>query len=214
MSDNTKQTKEILIGRSPESTIKIPEDRDRVSSRHIKIRVSENGVWTLEDLQSTNGTYVRDDDGRFHRVYTKQISESDIIRLGNGGASSFTFMAHRVLNPTGSYAFEFQQLRHAFRDHISQEEKKEKRIEIAGWVNSCTAAAVFLITWAFGLDIMIRFVLMSVAPILGKFLFSGDSKELKELRKKRERLFRCPKCGSPISPFDIEAGQCSRCKAQ
>lgn len=212
--NNNNAPREVVIGRNASSPIRIPDDRDTVSSRHVKITISPSGDWTLEDLESANGTYLRDENGQFVRVYNKHISESDIIRLGTGGASSFTFMAHRVMHAGESFAYEFRQLRHALRDHLEKEEKLEKRIEISGWVSSCMAGVVFLITWALGLETTVRFMLMSIAPILSKALFSGDTKALRAMRKKRERLFLCPNCGKPITPFDIEQGQCSRCKAK
>lgn len=46
---------QVTIGRAPDSTL-IPDD-DYVSSRHARIYPSE-GVWIIEDLGSTNGTWV------------------------------------------------------------------------------------------------------------------------------------------------------------
>ena len=32
-----------------------------VSHQHARVTIGDNGVWTLEDLNSTNGTFVRDE---------------------------------------------------------------------------------------------------------------------------------------------------------
>jgi len=48
-------TDQVTIGRATDSTL-IPDD-DYVSSRHARIYPSE-GVWIIEDLGSTNGTWV------------------------------------------------------------------------------------------------------------------------------------------------------------
>lgn len=45
----------VLIGRNPESTLVL--DDDYASGRHARI-YPENGEWYLEDLGSTNGTFV------------------------------------------------------------------------------------------------------------------------------------------------------------
>ncbi|MGH3412814.1 MAG: FHA domain-containing protein FhaB/FipA [Marmoricola sp.] len=45
----------LLIGRGTEAAIRL--DDDYVSTRHAKI-ASSNGEWFVEDLGSTNGTYV------------------------------------------------------------------------------------------------------------------------------------------------------------
>lgn len=102
---------ELIVGRSQSSSIKIPAAKDAVSGQHVRITINDNGIWKLEDLKSSNGTYVRDENGEFHRVYNKQIHESDIIRLGNGGANSFIFTARRILALDDSYAYEFKMLR-------------------------------------------------------------------------------------------------------
>ena len=47
--------KPILIGRANDSTLVLTDDY--ASTRHARISES-NGVWYLEDLGSTNGTYV------------------------------------------------------------------------------------------------------------------------------------------------------------
>lgn len=49
------ETSQITIGRAPDSTIVI--DDDYASSRHARIYPSE-GAWVVEDLGSTNGTWI------------------------------------------------------------------------------------------------------------------------------------------------------------
>ncbi|EWG06816.1 MAG: FHA domain-containing protein [Candidatus Aramenus sulfurataquae] len=70
----------ISIGRSPENVIVIPDSE--VSRRHAVLSLS-NGKLYIEDLNSTNGTYVYD--GKlFQPVKGKQeIQANSIIKLGN-----------------------------------------------------------------------------------------------------------------------------------
>jgi pSer/pThr/pTyr-binding forkhead associated (FHA) protein len=51
----------ILIGRAPECTLVLEDDF--ASGRHARLSL-ESGVWMLEDLGSTNGTYL----GRARRI--------------------------------------------------------------------------------------------------------------------------------------------------
>ncbi len=50
-------TSSILIGRAPSCTLVL--DDDYSSSRHARI-FPQHGSWFVEDLGSTNGTYVED----------------------------------------------------------------------------------------------------------------------------------------------------------
>ena len=70
----------ISIGRSPENIIIVPDPE--VSRRHAVISL-ENGELYIEDLNSTNGTYIYD--GKlFQPIKGKQkIDANSIIKLGN-----------------------------------------------------------------------------------------------------------------------------------
>ena len=70
----------ISIGRSPENVIIVPDPE--VSRRHAVISL-ENGELYIEDLNSTNGTYIYD--GKlFQPIKGKQkIEPNSIIKLGN-----------------------------------------------------------------------------------------------------------------------------------
>ncbi|MGE3855553.1 MAG: FHA domain-containing protein [Dehalococcoidia bacterium] len=64
-----------LIGRGAGNTIVLPERH--VSARHARL-VPEDGAWWVEDLGSTNGTYV----GR-HRVAGRaRLEPADEVRFG------------------------------------------------------------------------------------------------------------------------------------
>ncbi|MGW2547554.1 FHA domain-containing protein FhaB/FipA, partial [Kitasatospora sp. NPDC001574] len=50
------QGQTITLGRAHDSTIVL--DDDYASSRHARIYPDQTGQWTVEDLGSTNGTYL------------------------------------------------------------------------------------------------------------------------------------------------------------
>ena len=65
----------VLVGRGRGNTIVFPERH--VSSRHARL-FPENGAWWVEDLGSTNGTYVGG-----HRVSGRErLDPSDEVRFG------------------------------------------------------------------------------------------------------------------------------------
>ncbi len=66
---------EIIIGRSSDANIQI--DRDSVSRRHARLSKSESG-WTVQDLQSTNGSYVNDVPIREHKLVP-----GDLLKVGS-----------------------------------------------------------------------------------------------------------------------------------
>lgn len=66
---------ECIIGRAPDCTINIPDGS--VSSRHARITRSPEG-FTIEDLQSRNGTFVNGDKVDKPRL----LADGDIVRLG------------------------------------------------------------------------------------------------------------------------------------
>ncbi|NRB39956.1 MAG: FHA domain-containing protein [Pseudomonadales bacterium] len=95
------QEGEISLGRHPENTVQINEIA--VSTRHAKIRLEKNKYLEeildifVEDLNSTNGTFVNDE-----RVEgSRRLVNNDVVRLGwnefkivDGIESTFEETAH------------------------------------------------------------------------------------------------------------------------
>ncbi len=66
---------EIVIGR--DQACELPVSNEMVSARHARLSF-HNNQWWVEDLQSTNGTYLNDE-----RVYTATVLiEGDELRCG------------------------------------------------------------------------------------------------------------------------------------
>nr|WP_308428460.1 FHA domain-containing protein [Nocardiopsis terrae] len=65
----------VLIGRAPDSTLVITDDY--ASGRHARV-YSENGRWFVEDLNSTNGTYL----GQQKLNRPQPITVGQPIRIG------------------------------------------------------------------------------------------------------------------------------------
>lgn len=73
---------EVVLGRGSDCDIHV--DRDSVSRRHA--RVFRNGdAWSVEDLQSTNGTYVND-----VPVTKSLLRDADFVKIG---AAIFKFLS-------------------------------------------------------------------------------------------------------------------------
>ncbi len=67
---------EIVIGRGADNDIVL--DMDNVSRRHAKV-VSRKEGFFVEDLASTNGSYVNDEE-----VANRQLMNGDLIKIGGG----------------------------------------------------------------------------------------------------------------------------------
>lgn len=66
----------VTVGRAPDSGLRL--DRDEfASSRHARITPAPNGLW-IEDLGSTNGTYVNG----APVTTSRQLLPGDLVRVG------------------------------------------------------------------------------------------------------------------------------------
>jgi S1-C subfamily serine protease len=73
----------VAVGRHPESDLRFDPERDLdVSARHAELRYAD-GVWSVHDLRSTNGTFVNGDrvDG------ARRLAAGDVVSLGASGPS-------------------------------------------------------------------------------------------------------------------------------
>ena len=82
-------SEDIWLGRDPAATVTYdPEKDNSVSRRHAVIRTKKDGElsFTIEDLQSRNGTFVNGE----RLTGERELLPGDVIELGDGGPK-FTF---------------------------------------------------------------------------------------------------------------------------
>ncbi len=68
----------ITIGRSAENTMVV--NHSQVSWEHARLTMDPLGQWWVEDLGSTNGTFVNDHSRKISR---QQVSSADVLFLGS-----------------------------------------------------------------------------------------------------------------------------------
>ena len=214
---------EFYVGRNHTKPIAIPGTKSAVSGDHIKITVSDDKkTWILEDLNSANGTYIRDDEGNYRRVYRCYITEKTIIRLGDQGITSYEFMAHRVFveNPA-DYSYEFKEMMQSYlaiTQKITTREKINKNHNnIRIFAPIIGLGLSFLFTAEKGDDPMGPMMGIRLAITLPTFfvgwLFRKDAEKLKELLNKKTKLFLCPRCGKPLADHFVTQHYCPSCGA-
>lgn len=66
----------VLIGRNPECALVL--DDDYASGRHARIFQSDDGQWMVEDLRSTNGTFL----GATRLTEPRDVAVGSVLRIG------------------------------------------------------------------------------------------------------------------------------------
>lgn len=205
--------RQIIIGKNGEQ--KFPITNAGVSRHHARITITDNG-WLLEDLNSTNGTYVRDENGNFERVLSKRIHEDTVIRLGDSSINGYTFWAHHVLeeNPN-DYGYEFTRISE-FHKNLSEEKRYWVRrcqrkirntrilVTLSGPLLFLTLASIFKINMGYIIVACITGALQQLVP---------QKINTDQIDNKIKSMLVCPRCGRPLSEYEIKSQQCMACKS-
>ena len=86
-------------------------DDPQVSRHHARLVSESDGGWFIEDLASTNGTFVND-----IQVIRKRVTKSDQIRLG----THYTLSLPALLKAGNDYSEEFAQLKTVYDRYIQE----------------------------------------------------------------------------------------------
>lgn len=189
---------------------------ERVSQTHARITIKDE-IWLLEDLGSTNGTYIQNEEGDYERIITRRIKEDTWIRLGDS-AKGFRFMAHHILveNPD-DYSYEFEKVNNIYEK--LQKEKGElmrdlrKRKVYRTLPGFIVAGICFILNFITGKGIFLGggFVVGTISTLFFTLIENKDNRA--DLLKNRlGKLLICPKCERPLSEYDIHHHRCSICK--
>ena len=184
-----------------------------VSRQHARITIGDNGVWTLEDLNSTNGTFVRDDNGEMRRVGTMVITPMTFISLGPSNANGCSFYAIHLQNQDFLEEFEYlNQLEDQFDAKAQKSETMAKRMRLLIASASLIALVGSFVVQHGPLQLMLL-RLGSAVSLLSTIFFNPAEKK-KKLQSEIEKFHVCPnpKCSHILKSREIRTMQCSKCK--
>lgn len=205
----------VLLGTEGNQPFKI--NNKGVSRRHAEITISDDGSrWTLQDMKSANGTFVRrEEDGTLVRVGKIDITPMTFICLGPDTAHGCSFYARQVLSQNyGKFDDEYMYLtrmNELFNEKLAKVDKKVKILKIIGLlVNVVLILASFFLPQQNSLWLLRGGTIITTSMTM---LYDGAANKRK-IEKERERFFHCPNpcCNHKLRPADIENYQCPRCK--
>jgi len=214
----------IRIGKAEDNNFIV--DDVYVSRYHANLERDETGTLIIEDLNSTNGTFVNGD-----RIMKKKISSTDQVKLGN----QYILNVPEALKFDNDYVEEFAVLKSVYDEYI----KEKIRIQSSNQFKTRLLQSLpFAVIGVAGLMfsffrkgntanqgiIIIGALLAVCAPTIGIYFGARQSAKIPELLQNLANKFKidyvCPKCGTFLGevPWEslVNKKQCSvgTCRAK
>ena len=206
---------EIKIGREEtgNNCLTVPSTCKKASRHHAKL-LWKDGLLTLEDNESANGTFVN---GK--RIAKAKVGENDSIWLGGtSGEECYQVNIKKVIascreaeqKSRTDYSAEFVQLKQTYMEYQADVAELKKKAtqssQLPRLLASLVPAVIGLIILLVSKDMTLRIVSMSVGSVLsgvvgiltmGKSSSVNEkmSEEITELQIKYQKRYCCPKCG-------------------
>ena len=211
----------ITIGKAADNAY--VADDQQVSRHHARLVSEPDGGWLLEDLESTNGTFVND-----MQVIRKRITKHDQIRLGE----HYTLSLSTLLKAGNDYSEEFAQLKTVYDRYIQEKVRiqsanqfKTRLLQSLPFALPGVIGVVvgFLGKGSptlFGVSLLITIVAPTIGIYLGAKQAAKVPMQLQALANQFKIDYVCPKCGTFLGEIPWESllnrKQCpvSSCKAK
>lgn len=212
--------KEVIIGK--EGTQRFAINGERVSRQHARITVTDSGDWILEDLNSTNGTYIINEDDELVQIKRMNITEFTRIVLADQTSMGFTFYAHHILeDDPKNYQQEFRQILQIHEKAVMEKanidaklQKKNMMKFLPGFVSALIGLVLTLLLplhqKVYGVAVTAVFTTILQALIN---VYIGKDSKLRTFNSKYAGKLNCPCCSKPLSEIEFKNQMCSRCKA-
>ena len=210
--------KTITLGKAGDQPFKI--NGIGVSKHHAIFTIDDYGQWIITDNNSTNGTFVRDEEtGNLIKVDNRgmRINEMSFIVLGADNSAGCCFYAKQLIAP-GDFVDEHLYMLNKKQELDKEEEKVSKR---AKWVRLIIFIVMFVFTigtvfWQmkYPKSTSMMFHLyrgLSLMTMGATTFYDAQSKRAK-IMKKRKKFFQCPnpECDRKLSGDEIENLKCAR----
>ncbi len=204
----------IIIGTQGEQPFKIKGSG--VSRHHAEVEIigeGEEAKWTLRDLDSTNGTFIRNDSGDMTRVGKKNITPMTLICLGPDNSKGCTFYARQLLSP-GNFTEEFEFMNDMEDEYEEKLEGIEKKARLIKW--AIFAINIVIVVFSIAIENQMSLWILRSGTILSTFFAAvyDANGEKKRLKRRYEQFHHCPnpECSHKLTTAEIRNMQCKKCK--
>jgi len=195
----------IRIGKADDNDLVLNDPH--VSRYHARL-IKQDGAWLLEDLSSTNGTYVNDT-----QISKKRIISTDQIRLGD---SCYTTLQD-MLKSKNDYSEEFAALKDVY-DHYVQSKVKiqssnQFKIRLMQSLPFALPGVIGVVLGFLGKGSPVMFgaslFIVICAPTVGIYMGAKQSakvpQQLQDLVNQFKIDYVCPKCGTFLGEIPWES---------
>lgn len=211
----------IKIGKAEENDF-VAND-PHVSRYHARLTRGEEGEWLLEDMGSTNGTFVNGS-----QISKKRVTPADTIRLGD----SYALRLPEVLKRTNDYSEEFATLKSVYDNYIQAKVQIQSSNQFKTRLFQSLPFALpgiigvmigFLGKGSpelFGVSLFITICAPTIGIYLGAKQSAKIPRQLHDIANQFKIDYVCPKCGTFLGEIPWESlrnrKQCpvSSCKAK
>ena len=179
-----------------------------VSRHHAQLTYEEEGHWILEDLGSTNGTFVNE-----IQIARKQVTSKDVIKLGD----SYVLNLAEVLKANNDYSEEFAALKQVYDNYIQAKIKIQSSNQFkTRLLQSLPFALPGIIGVLIGFSgkgspalFAISLFITICAPTVGIYWGAKQSAKIPKLLQDLTNQFKidyvCPKCGTFLGEIPWES---------
>lgn len=179
-----------------------------VSRHHARLTYEKEGHWILEDLGSTNGTFVNE-----IQIARKQVTSKDVIKLGD----SYVLNLAEVLKANNDYSEEFAALKQVYDNYIQAKIKIQSSNQFkTRLLQSLPFALPGIIGVLIGFSgkgspalFAISLFITICAPTVGIYWGAKQSAKIPKLLQDLTNQFKidyvCPKCGTFLGEIPWES---------
>ena len=179
-----------------------------VSRHHAQLTYEEEGPWILEELGSTNGTFVNG-----IQIARKQVTSKDVIKLGD----SYVLNLAEVLKANNDYSEEFAALKQVYDNYIQAKIKIQSSNQFkTRLLQSLPFALPGIIGVLIGFSgkgspalFAISLFITICAPTVGIYWGAKQSAKIPKLLQDLTNQFKidyvCPKCGTFLGEIPWES---------
>ncbi len=211
----------VTIGKASDNDFVV--DDPHVSRHHARLIGEEDGCLLLEDLNSTNGTFVNG-----VQIMKKRVFKNDVIYLGD----HYVLSLSEVLKRDNDYSEEFTALKKIYDDYIQEKIKIQSSNQFKTRLLQSLPFALPGIVGVvmgflgkgsptlFGISLFIAVCAPTIGIYLGAKQAAKVPRQLQKIANQFKIDYVCPKCGTFLGEIPWESlknrKECPRpsCKAK